>query len=51
MDNRFDLQHFDYDDTFHLNIYDTWGLEPDKSEEWKELIVKEVQEHDKRKGY
>ena len=38
---------YEYDDTFHLNIYDTWGLEPDKSEEWKDLIVKEVQEHDK----
>ena len=40
---------FEYDSSFHLNIYDTWGLEPDKSEEWKSLIVDEVHEHDKLK--
>ena len=39
---------YEYDDTFHLNIYDTWGLEPDKAEEWKELIKNEVQTHDEK---
>lgn len=38
---------FEYDSSFHLNIYDTWGLEPDKSDEWEKLIVDEVHTHDK----
>lgn len=40
---------FEYDSSFHLNIYDTWGLEPDKSKEWESLIVNEVHNHDKLK--
>lgn len=40
---------YEYDPSFHLNIYDTWGLEPDKSEEWEALIVNEVHKHDKLK--
>lgn len=40
---------YEYDPSFNLNIYDTWGLEPDKSEEWEALIVNEVHKHDKLK--
>lgn len=40
---------YEYDSTFHLNIYDTWGLEPDKSDEWESLILDEVHSHDKLK--
>ena len=39
---------FEYDDTFTIRIHDTWGLEPDKAKEWRELIMKEVKEHDKK---
>jgi len=38
---------YEYDDALKLKIYDTWGLEPDKTEEWKKLIVDEVHKHDK----
>lgn len=39
---------YQYDNKLTINIYDTWGLEPDKSEEWKKLIMDTVQEHDKK---
>lgn len=29
-----------------LHIYDTWGLEPNKTEEWQELIHEEIKKHD-----
>lgn len=29
-----------------LHVYDTWGLEPDKSKEWLELIYTEIKSHD-----
>ena len=38
---------YEYDSSFYLNIYDTWGLEPDKSGEWETIIVDEVHYHDK----
>jgi len=28
-----------------VNLYDTWGLEANKSEEWKQVILSEVQKH------
>lgn len=37
---------YKYKDNFHINIYDTWGLEADKSGEWHELIIDEVHKHD-----
>ena len=37
---------YDYDDEFKIHIYDTWGLEPDRAEEWKSLIMGKVQECD-----
>ncbi len=40
---------YKHKDNFLINIYDSWGLEADKSEEWYKLIVDEVKEHD-RKG-
>lgn len=40
---------YEYDSAFHINIYDTWGLEPDKSDEWESLILDEVHNHDKLK--
>lgn len=39
---------YSYDDNLKICIYDTWGLEPNKAEEWKELIKDEVEKHDKR---
>lgn len=40
---------YEYDSTFHLNIYDTWGLEPDKSDEWEKLILDEVHSHEQNR--
>ncbi|WP_125141630.1 GTPase family protein [Clostridium transplantifaecale] len=34
------------DGDINLNIYDTWGLEADKADEWKRLILNEVKQHD-----
>lgn len=39
---------YEYDESFNINIYDTWGLEPDKSGEWEKLIIDEVRSHDKK---
>ncbi len=39
---------YQYDENFTICIYDTWGLEPDKSYDWKELITEEVLKHDKQ---
>ena len=39
---------YSYDENFEICIYDTWGLEPDKAEEWKQLIEAEVEKHDKK---
>lgn len=36
-------------DNFIINLYDSWGLEADKSQEWFKLINNEVMAHD-RKG-
>ncbi len=33
-------------DDFFINIYDTWGLEANKSKEWEELIKTEINKHD-----
>ena len=35
------------EENINLNIYDTWGLEADKADEWKKLILNEVRQHDK----
>lgn len=40
---------YHYDDKFTIRIYDTWGLEPDKADDWKILITSEVKKHDKEK--
>ena len=32
---------YKYDEDLIINIYDTWGLEAGKKEEWTELIEKE----------
>lgn len=37
---------YKYKENFHINIYDTWGLEADKSAEWHNLIIDEVHKHD-----
>lgn len=39
---------YQYDESFEVGIYDTWGLEPDKSEIWTKLIIDEVREHEKQ---
>ena len=39
---------YQYDENFKICIYDTWGLEPDKSRDWKKLISDEVTKHDKQ---
>lgn len=39
---------FQMNENFMLNIYDTWGLEADKTEKWESLIVDEVRKHDKK---
>lgn len=38
---------YQYDENFNICIYDTWGLEPNKSQEWKTLIAEEVAKHNK----
>lgn len=39
-----------YDEHFEMHIYDTWGLEPSaqKADQWKELIFKAIENHDKK---
>lgn len=39
---------FKHKDNFYINIYDSWGLEADKSEAWFKLIADEVNAHDKK---
>lgn len=39
---------YQYDENFKICIYDTWGLEPDKSLCWKKLIDDEVSKHDQK---
>lgn len=39
---------YQYDENFKICIYDTWGLEPDKSGDWEKLIIDEVAKHDKQ---
>ena len=29
-------------DSCFLHVFDTWGLEPDKTEEWKDIIYEEL---------
>lgn len=36
-------------ENFILHIYDSWGLEPDKAEKWRDLILNEIRKHDKQK--
>ena len=36
---------YKYDEDLIINIYDTWGLEAGKKEEWTELIEKEIKRH------
>ena len=33
-------------DGLRLRISDTWGLEPDKAEEWEDLILQDIRRHD-----
>ncbi len=33
-------------DRLQLRVSDTWGLEPDKAEEWEELILQDIRRHD-----
>ena len=37
---------YELDESFEAHIYDTWGLEPDQSEEWLSLINDEIKKHD-----
>lgn len=39
---------YKYDDSLIINILDTWGLEADKTVEWKQMIVDSVKEHDQK---
>lgn len=34
------------DESTIVNVYDTWGLEADKAEEWKELVSGEIKSHE-----
>ena len=38
---------YPYDEKFTINIYDTWGLEPSKTEKWRNLIMDEVRRHER----
>lgn len=38
---------YSYDKDFNITIYDTWGLEPDRNDEWEKLILDEVHKHEK----
>lgn len=38
---------FNYRDDFTLSTYDSWGLEPNKVEEWKTYVIDEVKKHEK----
>lgn len=35
-------------DKFKVNLFDTWGLEANKSDEWEELIFSAINEYDRR---
>lgn len=37
---------YDAGNDFYINLYDTWGLEPDKAERWNKLIKDEIEAHD-----
>lgn len=37
---------YDAGNDFFINLYDTWGLEPDKAERWYKLIMDEIEQHD-----
>ena len=37
-----------YGEDFVMHIYDTWGLEAGKDEEWEKLIYDEVNKHEKK---
>lgn len=34
------------DENTVINVYDTWGLEADKADEWKELVENEIRTHE-----
>lgn len=37
---------FPYDENFIINIYDTWGIEADKPDEWKKEVFGKISEFD-----
>lgn len=37
---------YDCGEAFTINLYDTWGLEANQADRWKDLIVKDVKRHD-----
>lgn len=37
---------YSHNKNFDIKIYDTWGLEANKAEEWKEIIANAVKKHD-----
>lgn len=39
---------YQYNNQFTIQLYDTWGLEAGKVNEWKKIILDKVQEHDKK---
>ena len=40
------IERLEVSDDFVVNLYDTWGLEANKSKEWEELIKNEIKKHD-----
>ncbi len=40
--------HFQYDDNFIIDIYDTWGLETNKNNNWESLIKEQIKLHDSK---
>ncbi len=39
---------FKYDENFIINIYDTWGLEPGKNDEWEKIITDSIKKQDQK---
>ena len=39
---------YTYDQNFQIHIFDTWGLEADKAEEWKTMLMDKMQEYDQK---
>lgn len=39
---------YPWGESFNIGINDSWGLEPDKADEWREMVLTDILEHDKQ---